>query len=130
MDGFLCGAYRPTFEALYLTKMTTGSCSLDSSLPEKVTYSYLAVYLLLAFYGSISSYIKSKQQNSNNWKSLSFEKKVKEWWKNLWKLKRCYIPALAHLLDQASDVGVLVQFYQLKLKEDEYGGNYCQGIYC
>ncbi len=109
--------------------MTGGSCALDSALPETVTYSYFAVYLILALYGSITSYIKSKQKNEKKWKTWTFEKKLTEWWTNLKRLKHCYIPALAHLLDQASDVGVLIQFYQLKVKEDEYGGDYCKGTY-
>ncbi len=104
-----------------------GDCQLTSSLPETVTYCYLSIYLLMAIYGSVSSFRLTRTELGEEWRGTSFDKKVKAWWKNLWRLKRCYIPAVAHLVDQASDAGVLVQFYQLSEKEKEYGDDYCSG---
>ncbi len=104
-----------------------GECQLDSGLPETVTYSHFGIYLLFAFYASISSFIKTKKKLGDKWKDMSLKKKVMAWWKDVWRLKKCYVPAIAHLFDQSSDAGVLAQYWELGEKEDENGNDFCRG---
>ncbi len=104
-------------------------CELDSGLPVAVTYTYLGIYLLFAFYASISSFIKTKKKFQKDWKDMSLKKKTKAWFRDVWRLKKCYLPAIAHLFDQSSDAGVLAQFWELGEKEEYQGDDFCKGLF-
>ncbi len=103
------------------------NCELSSGLPITVTYSNLGIYLLFFLYASISSFIKTKKELGDKWQGMSLRKKVMAWFKDAWRLKKCYLPAIAHLFDQSSDAGVLAQFWELGEKEDEMGKDFCKG---
>ena len=47
--------------------------------------------------------------------------------KEIWNKKRCYFPFVAQIIDQATDIAVIIQFYQIYKFEKE--NNYdCKGI--
>ena len=37
----------------------------------------------------------------------------------IWQKKRCYLPCVTHTIDQATDIGVIIQFYQIYKYESE-----------
>ncbi len=101
-------------------------CQLDSTYPELATLIVFLIYLFLGAIAAIWSFIVVRSR-TGEWSRLSFNKKIRTWFKALWAKRSCYFPAVTHLVDQASDFGVLVQFYELYKLEEEHGEDYCPG---
>ena len=47
--------------------------------------------------------------------------------KEIWNKRRCYFPFATHLVDQATDIGVIIKFYQISEYESENNVN-CPNI--
>ena len=47
--------------------------------------------------------------------------------KEMWSKKRCYFPFITHIIDQASDIAVIIQFYQIYIFEKNNNYN-CKHI--
>ena len=67
-------------------------------------------------------------------KELSKDGKIKEctlmklWLYDTYLRRKCYLPVLTHIIDQMTDVGVIVAFALLYIEEEEKGDNYCEDI--
>ena len=52
--------------------------------------------------------------------------------REIWKKKACYLPCITHLIDQATDIGVILEFYQLyvfeNIKNPNGTRNDCSGV--
>ena len=94
-----------------------------------VTWSYFSVYVTIFFIVSIICGIsvrkEYKAQNSiqsttqSNVKKWSKKKIVKEWAKSVWKKKKIYLQLIPHLFDQATDFGVILEYWRLRGQEEE-----------
>ena len=43
--------------------------------------------------------------------------------KEIWKKKRCYFPFITHIIDQATDIAVIIKFYQISNNDIKCGNN-------
>eukprot|EP01084_Bolivina_argentea_P122635 217309_1 len=68
--------------------------------------------------GSIASNLKNKTTTRSRL-SLCSRDFAKLWIKSLWKMKKVYISIVPHIFDQATDIGVLFQYYAL-WKDDDF----------
>ena len=61
---------------------------------------------------------------------LRIKQFLKLWFHDLWIKRKCYFPILTHIIDQMTDVGIIVAFYLLHVKEEEsdLGSDYCEEI--
>eukprot|EP01084_Bolivina_argentea_P182850 315599_1 len=95
-----------------------------------VTWTYFAVYVTMFLFVSIICAIKvqtdykhyrtiqqSNQQIQTNQSTLTKLNLVEQWAKLLWKKKKVYFQLLPHLFDQATDFGVLVEYWSLRNKD-------------
>ena len=55
---------------------------------------------------------------------------VRLWMCDVWQKRKCYFPLLTHIIDQMTDVGVIIAFGLLYIEEQksEYGRSYCEAI--
>lgn len=94
------------------------SCN-DYSSSSIIPTIYLIVYCVALLGLSLFSYIYLHQAHYNyHSTSLSAHQRPESWsiinWgKDLWYKRRCYIPLVTHFFDQATDVAVIVEFYNL-----------------
>ena len=82
------------------------ACVVESILPFWVTVVYGAIQLLLLV--ALLGYLTIKLEPH-----LSLRKRLWNAIVSVKKKKSCYFPFLTHLFDQSTDVGVIIQFYQL-----------------
>ena len=66
------------------------------------------------------------QDDKNNF--YCNKKVLKFWLRDVWNKRKCYLPLLTHLIDQMTDIGVLIELYMLYLKEKRYGADLCSTI--
>ena len=69
---------------------------------------------------------KMEKNNGNIPKSVL----LNLWFIDVWKKRKCYFPLLTHIIDQMTDVGVIIAFALLYLKEEKssHGRSYCEPI--
>eukprot|EP01084_Bolivina_argentea_P042762 78832_1 len=65
------------------------------------------------------NYTSTIQAKTTKPTSLCSKTFVKLWGKSLWKMKKVYISIVPHIFDQATDIGVLFQYYAL-WKDDNF----------
>ena len=107
-----------------------GSCTVTSPLPQVVTYIYGSILFVFLLVLSIIGYRDSDYLNFGLFKQ-SPKKFVKLWFKATWSKKRCYMPAITHIMDQVTDAGVIIEFYLLSRKEYNLNNtnfDYCNGV--
>ena len=49
-------------------------------------------------------------------------------WLDFWSKKRCFMPIVANIFDQSSDIGFIFGMCQLMIKESINGSDYCENI--
>ena len=64
----------------------------------------------------------SKKKSKSKQPSL-----IKSWFLDVWFRRRCFIPLLTHLIDQVTDVGVILNFWYLSRKQEK-DKSVCQSI--
>ena len=94
-------------------------CSVESVVPEIATYCYGGVQATLLLLLIIKSYTMTD-------KKLKPRKRIRKTLVLAWQKKRCFFPVLAHIFDQMTDFGVIIEFYQIWQKTDK--DNYCAGV--
>eukprot|EP01084_Bolivina_argentea_P278896 476674_1 len=108
--------------------MSTTDCSTTSLLPRIVTITYGTVYGLFAILVSIYSF-NFLMKYHKTFMNASLMKKFKIWIMDTWRRKGCYIPIIAHIFDQITDVSVAIQFYLLaRDKSDDGEWTDCNGL--
>ena len=105
------------------------TCKSTSSIPEAVTITFTCI-LFVSLIGISIYAARTEQDLSSKWQS-SKKKWFVAWIKSTWKHRGCYLPALTHLFDQVTDIGVVFEFADLsriekKLNTSDF--NYCPGV--
>eukprot|EP01084_Bolivina_argentea_P036877 68174_1 len=98
------------------------TCSTQSALPQTLVIILMATYWFLVFIASIRSFIQLKTQD-DDFKKLSCLNKLKTWAKDTWRRKKCYLELFPHITDTATDIGVLIEFYQIAQKQKKHGAS-------
>eukprot|EP01083_Nonionella_stella_P172767 593932_1 len=93
-----------------------------------VTWTYFSAYMFIFLIVSIvcaftvrSEYAEFKNKDADNAK-WSMAKLSKRWAKLLWRKKKVYGQLIPHFFDQATDLGVIFEYYKLR-DDDEIGIN-------
>ena len=103
--------------------------ALDYSLI--VTWSYFALYMIGFLIVSIICAIKIRKQWKENKSQVEInpdQKKMSKrsalvlWAKLLWKKKKVYLQLVPHFFDQATDFGVIFEFWRLHQDGKDAGG--------
>eukprot|EP01084_Bolivina_argentea_P215366 365619_1 len=103
-------------------------CSAPSIITRNVTIGYAITYSLLLVIVSVYSFRLLKKYNSKFIESSTI-KKFKVWVMDVWKRRKCYIPIIAHIFDQGTDITVAIQFYILaQTKHDNGNWTECNGL--
>ena len=102
--------------------MSSTGCEVTSLLPAWMTTACASTYILLLCLLLAVTYIKLTD------KALSWKKRAIETILSVKTKKSCYFPFLTHIFDQATDIGVIVEFYYLWQKEEKHGGDVCSGV--
>eukprot|EP01084_Bolivina_argentea_P176401 305279_1 len=102
-------------------------CSTSSKLSRHVTIVYGVMYSSLLIIVSIYSFhflMKYNEKFANS----SRIKRFKMWFKDVWKRRSCYVPIVAHIFDQITDVSVAIQFYILSQQKSDNDWCQCNGL--
>eukprot|EP01084_Bolivina_argentea_P075247 136417_1 len=84
------------------------------------TWTYFALYITMFLIVSIVCAVKvtkehHKQKNiQESIYQYTKTKLIKQWIKLLWQKKKIYLQLIPHFFDQATDIGVVVEFYHLR----------------
>ena len=128
----------------------TNGCVQESQLPTIVSISLTSLSLLIGiivvFAGAVTAYERAKGKqltklisigNVNpdidiNNNQLKQSKVLKKWIeyipREIWNKKRCYFPCITHIIDQATDIAVIIEFYQISRYESKSNENDCKEI--
>eukprot|EP01084_Bolivina_argentea_P311909 539948_1 len=96
------------------------TCSTQSVLPRTLVIIIMAVYWFAVFLASIRSFIQLKYQD-DDFKKFGCFGKIKIWAKDTWRRKKCYLEFTPHILDTTTDIGVLIEFYQIAKQQQKFG---------
>ena len=89
-----------------------------------VTWTYFSVYVLTFFIVSIICALKiTKEYKHNKSSGLQLKKKdlFIQWIKLLWRKKKIYFHLIPHFFDQATDFGVIIEYYRLSNDGEDHG---------
>eukprot|EP01083_Nonionella_stella_P293917 999437_1 len=103
------------------------SCSTRSEISEYVTIAYGLLYTIFVIMVSGFSFHLLMKYSSKFEKGSCF-KKIKLWFMDIWKRRRCYIPLVTHIFDQITDYSVAVQFFILSKTEYHNKWEACNGL--
>eukprot|EP01084_Bolivina_argentea_P160987 280283_1 len=104
------------------------SCSTQSIISKNITIGYGVLYVSMLLIVSIYSFWLLMEYNSKFMQSSTL-KKIRIWCMDVWKRRRCYIPIIAHIFDQLTDITVAIQFYVLaQTKHDNGNWTDCNGL--
>eukprot|EP01084_Bolivina_argentea_P066460 121139_1 len=106
---------------------STSTCSTASLLSRNVTITYGAIYALFLIIVSVYSFNFLMKYSPKFIKS-SKTKRFKMWILDAWKRRKCYIPIIAHIFDQITDVSVAIQFYILGTTKSNEDWSDCNGL--
>eukprot|EP01083_Nonionella_stella_P226797 805115_1 len=94
-----------------------------------VTWTYFSAYVFIFFIVSVvcaftvrSEYEEFKNKDADNVK-WSMAKLSKRWAKLLWRKKKVYGQLIPHFFDQATDLGVIFEYWKLRNDETLTGVN-------
>lgn len=119
------------------------NCNPGNALPTVVTSGLIALYITVAclviISGTIAAYKKSKRKileqqaaNMHNNNDKPIEMSIKDCIRHIpgetWRKRACYLPFATHIIDQAADIGVIIEFYQINKFESKSKENDCQNI--
>lgn len=93
------------------TLVSYGDCVAQSAIPQFVTICYGSFYGVSLLIISILAHFEVKQHE--NYHRLSCFIKATIWYRTVWNKRRIYLALLSHVWDQATDVGVILEFYYL-----------------
>eukprot|EP01084_Bolivina_argentea_P307598 531697_1 len=104
----------------------------DSDYPQIVTWTYFTVYVTIFLGVSIYCVYKIRKDYKNyknvqelqqNQLQQDWSKKgmFKTWYKSVWKKKKIYFQLIPHFFDQATDLGVILEYW--RLRNDDVGIN-------
>eukprot|EP01083_Nonionella_stella_P016456 45937_1 len=84
-----------------------------------VTWTYFTVYVLMILVVSVLCAIdmykeQQSQYNTNDVDMDLIVSIIKKWGKSIWKKRRIYLPLIPHFFDQATDFGVIIEYYSLR----------------
>eukprot|EP01084_Bolivina_argentea_P130831 230977_1 len=103
-------------------------CVPSKIISRNVTILYGSLYGLLLLIVSIYSFYFLKKFD-DKFRTSGFFRRLKMWVKDVWKRKSCYLPLVAHLFDQITDIAVAIQFYQLGTQKSDNGNwTACNGL--
>eukprot|EP01083_Nonionella_stella_P047776 127895_1 len=102
-------------------------CSTRSELSEYVTIAYGSLYAILVFMVSGYSF-RFLMEYSSKFQKGSCPKKVKLWFMDIWKRRRCYVPLITHIFDQVTDYSVAIQFFILSRTQSHNDYASCAGL--
>eukprot|EP01084_Bolivina_argentea_P240170 403556_1 len=106
----------------------TVECSTSAVLSRHVATVYGVIYGVLLIIISIYSFTLLLKYDQKFIQSSSI-KKFKIWTLDVWSRRRCYVPIIAHIFDQITDVSVVVQFYYIaQTKSDNGNWTDCNGL--
>lgn len=126
-------------------------CKVDEIIPIELTYAYLGIYFSILIAISVAGFRTSaatfgitnknastdtvidahlglSQQLKSQTTIICSKEFFQSWIKDIWTKRRCFLPVLTHLFDQATDIGVIYGFGKLSFDEFKYGSDYCQEI--
>ena len=83
----------------------------ESTLSFIIGAIYMGIYLFAFFITSI--YCAYIIINNEGYKGKGCIYKIKKWIKLSWKKKKLYLAIIPHLFDQATDIAVLIEYYEL-----------------
>ena len=97
-----------------------------------ITWTYFSLYFVTFVIVSILCAMKvrqeykeskSQQEISQNQKQMSKKKAIIYWAKLSWKKKKVYLQLIPHFFDQATDFGVIYEYWRLSNDGNDYGIN-------
>ena len=92
------------------------ACAVKSVLPRNITIMHASILFFVLFVLSIIGCKENDKINFNLFKSNKKEF-FKLWFKTTWSKKKCYLPAITHIMDQVTDVGVICEFYLISQED-------------
>lgn len=102
------------------------SCSTTSIYPEYVFYIINLIYFICIFIAGIRSFIQLKK-TKDEWSKLKCHKKFINIMKDLLRKKKCYLELFPHIIDTATDIGVLIEFYHIAINKKK-NKNICKSL--
>eukprot|EP01083_Nonionella_stella_P273319 927084_1 len=102
------------------------TCVASTVVSKYVIIAYGSLYGLLLI--AVSIYSFNSLNEDEEFKKKSCFKRFKAWILDLKKRKSCYIPIIAHLFDQITDIAVTIQFYELSQTKSANKWAACNGL--
>eukprot|EP01083_Nonionella_stella_P273320 927085_1 len=102
------------------------TCVASTVVSKYVIIAYGSLYGLLLI--AVSIYSFNSLNEDEEFKKKSCFKRFKAWILDLKKRKSCYIPIIAHLFDQITDIAVTIQFYELSQTKSANEWDACNGL--
>eukprot|EP01084_Bolivina_argentea_P215369 365623_1 len=104
------------------------NCSAPAFISRNITIGYGALYLSMLVIVSIYSF-RLLMRYEVKFLESSAIKKIRIWILDVWKRRGCYVPVIAHIFDQITDISVAIQFYILaQTKHDNGNWTQCNGL--
>ena len=111
-----------------MVNISPDKCHFEDSLPEYVTLGYGIIYSILFIICLIWSFVISRKDTK--WSQKSCWGKFILFISDLNVKKKLLIPLIAHLMDQATDIGTIIEFINLYKRQQKYGRHkYCANVY-
>eukprot|EP01084_Bolivina_argentea_P227147 383651_1 len=103
-------------------------CISESIISRNVIIVYACIYGW--FFMAVSIYSFKTLNDDPEFSRKSYFKQFKRWIFDLKKRKSCYIPIIAHLFDQMTDISVAIQFYEIATDETKSANDWaaCNGL--
>eukprot|EP01083_Nonionella_stella_P008967 25991_1 len=85
-----------------------------------VTWIYFSFYIITVLIVSVvcASTVRSEYADKDTTVKCTDKKFLKSWGKSLWKKKKVYGQLIPHFFDQATDLGVIFEYWNLREEED------------
>eukprot|EP01084_Bolivina_argentea_P140984 247770_1 len=118
--------------SLFVSTSTLSSppltCTSTTIISKVIVYIYASIYGLSLFFVSVLSFRALNEDP--RFRQHACWKQLKLWLLDLKKRKSCYIPIVAHLFDQLTDLAVIIQFYEIATNELISQNNWaaCNGL--
>eukprot|EP01083_Nonionella_stella_P223467 796392_1 len=105
----------------------TGKCTATSFITDTVAITYGVIYSTLLIVVSRYSF-RFLMQFDPKFQQSNAINKMRRWIRDIYYRRSCYIPIVAHIFDQITDVSVAVQFHDLATTKyhDDYA--VCNGL--
>ena len=100
--------------------MTDSDCTVDSFVPLYITLGYLGLNLVFLFLCIVIKFFQLKEER--------LCKRIKKAFELGYKNRGCYWPAMVHIMDQATDFGVIYEYYLIWQNESNNNDIDCKGV--